>query len=112
MVNAQLGTEFTIKGWLYDHITLTWKNGELMADNAEVLQFIHTQIQLLEETETFIFCPNTRLFFTKNFLQQPLSAYLVLKHLLKRMDEAPDEREFLPMHLHSHTPLFPSRNQS
>jgi hypothetical protein len=108
--NAQIKMEFTIRGWLYGHIALTWKNGELTADNTQLLQLIHQRIQQLEETETFVFCANTRLFFTKNFLQQPLSAYLVIKHILQEIDEALDEREMFPTHLRSQMPLFPYRS--
>jgi hypothetical protein len=97
MANTPFQIEFTIKGWLYDHITLTWKNGQLTADNFGVLQFIHQQIQILEKAETLVFCPNTHSFFTENFLQQPLSAYLVVKHILEKIYEAPDERDLLPI---------------
>jgi hypothetical protein len=108
--NAQIQTEFTIRGWLYGPIALTWKDGKLTADNTQLLQLIHQRIQQLEKTETFVFCSNTRLFFTKNFLQQPLSAYLVIKHILQEIDEAPDEREMFPTHLRSPMPLFPHRS--
>lgn len=89
--------EFTIKGWLYERVTLTWKEGELFSDCPEVLEVIKQRIQHLEELKAFIFCPETKLFFTENYLEKPYSAYLVLKHVLEEIYEIPDKEEILDL---------------
>ncbi|MBA4493766.1 hypothetical protein ACFO25_05160 [Paenactinomyces guangxiensis] len=95
----QTKVEFTIKGWLYDHVTLKWKDGQLMSDQTEVLQVIKKRIQELEESKAFIQCPETGLFYTDNYLKEPFCAYLVLKHILDVIYEEPDKKELLPVSL-------------
>ncbi|MFC7439724.1 hypothetical protein [Laceyella putida] len=87
--------EFTIKGWLFDHITLTWREGELIADKPDILQVIKNRVKQLEELKAFILCPETRRFYMENYLAEPLSAYLVLKHILDTIYEGPDKKELL-----------------
>jgi len=91
----QAERKFTIKGWLYDHITLTWKNGKLLSDRPDIQKIIEERIQQLEEIQAFVLCPDTRIFYTENYLKEPLSAYLVLKHILDVVYEAPDKKEVL-----------------
>ncbi|MBH8600862.1 hypothetical protein [Thermoactinomyces sp. CICC 23799] len=102
--------QFTIKGWLYEHITLTWKEGELFSDCPEVLEVIKKRIEELEELKAFIFCPETKRFFTENYLKKPYSAYLVLKHVLEEVYELPDKEEVLRLEDQpsSSTPLLSS----
>ncbi|SEN50691.1 hypothetical protein [Lihuaxuella thermophila] len=87
--------EFMIKGWLYDHITLIWKDGELTGDQPEVLRIIKKRINKLEELKAILLCPETHLCYTENYLKEPFSAYLVLKHLLDVIYEEPDKKELL-----------------
>jgi hypothetical protein len=87
--------EFTIKGWLYDSVTLTWREGTLICDRPEILPMIEERIRKLEEIKAFILCPETRLFYTENYLAEPFSAYLVLKHILDIVYEAPDKNDIL-----------------
>ncbi len=100
--------EFTIEGWLYEHITITWKEGKLYSDCPEVLEVINRQIQQLEKLRAFIFCPETKLFFTENYLQKPYSAYLVLKHILDEVYELPAKEEILALNNQSPSSLLTS----
>lgn len=102
--------EFMIKGWLYDNITLTWKDGELTGDQPEVLNIIKKRINKLEELKAILLCPETQLFYTENYLKEPFSAYLVLKHLLDVIYEEPDKKELLPNALLQSSYLSEKRN--
>lgn len=106
-MSKQTKMEFTIKGFLYDHITLTWKDGKLSSDQPELLRLIKKRIQQLEEVKAFILCPETRLFYTENYLKEPFSAFLVLKHILDVIYEAPEKKELLPVYFRGNTPLIP-----
>jgi hypothetical protein len=90
--------EFTIKGWLYGPVSVTWKNGTLSCEPPEMLETIQRQIEKLEEINAFFLCPETGLIFSENYLAEPFSAYLVLKHLLETVYEAPDKHELIPTH--------------
>lgn len=84
-----------MKGWLFDHITLTWREGELTADKPDILQVIIQRVKQLEELKAFILCPETHRFYMGNYLAEPLSAYLVLKHILDSVYEGPDKRDLV-----------------
>ncbi|MBD1373614.1 hypothetical protein IC620_14800 [Hazenella sp. IB182357] len=87
--------KFTIKGWLYDHVTLYWENGQLTSDRADILQVVFRRIDEIEASEAFLLCPKTHLFFTSNYLDEGYSAYLVLKHILEFVSEEPNPEELL-----------------
>lgn len=95
METMLINCEFTMRGWLYDHITLTWKNGKLLSDRPEIQEIIEERIQQLEALQAFVLCPDTKKVYTGNYLKHPLSAYLVLKHILEVVYEAPEKKDVL-----------------
>ncbi|WP_124726690.1 hypothetical protein [Staphylospora marina] len=97
MPKSEDAREFVIKGWLYEPVTLIWREGTLSSDNPEILASVKEKIRKLEEIGAFFLCPETRLCYTENYLADPFSAYLVLKHVLEVVHEAPDKAEVLAM---------------
>lgn len=95
MATMHIRCEFTMKGWLYDHITLTWKNGKLLSDRPDIQEIIEDRIQQLEKLPAFVICPDTNKVYTGNYLKHPVSAYLVLKNILEVVYEAPDNKDVL-----------------
>ncbi|TCS96889.1 hypothetical protein [Hazenella coriacea] len=106
MANKQTQMEFTIKGWLYDHITLTWKNGKLFGDHPEILEIIQTRVQQLEKVKAMILCKETHQYFTENYLQQPLSAFIVIQNILEEIYESPSLRDILQLNSNQHSNPF------
>lgn len=82
--------KFSITGWLGRRITITWEDGKLSSDDQPLLSTIEQIIQEYEQ-EGFViqeYAGGPK--FDANYLQHPYSAYLILKEILREIEEAPD----------------------